>query len=348
MSTTASSSLSRRHFLAKGALAATGIAIPGALNAGHAADPKPLVTATPNTAAPTPIDGTSQHRFKLGIATYSYWHFQPKKFPIEAVIDKAAALEVEGVDILHRQMESEENAYCQRIKRHAFLNGIDLICLSMHQNFVNYNVAKRQFDPEKRAAQVAHTHKCLEIASRLGIPSMRINAGQWGTTKSFDKLMENRGIEAIPEGATEDDAFKWAIESIRQCLDRAAELGVILALENHWGLSSTPEGMLRIHREINSPWLALLPDTGNFLENPYDKLAKVFPHAAYVQAKTYYGGGEWYTLDLDYKRIFRLLRDAGYKGYVGIEFEGKAPGDEGTRLSVEHLRACSEATSGKR
>jgi sugar phosphate isomerase/epimerase len=310
---------SRRRFLAGAALSGAGLMFPSGV-------------ARADVAAAPALDA-GRRRFKLGIATYSYWHFSPKKFPIETVIDKAAALEVEGVDVLHRQLESEDNAYLQKLKRHAFLNGIDLICLSMHQNFATPNA-------EARERNVKHTLKCLDIASRLGIPSMRINAGTWGTTKSFTKLMENRGIEQPPPGVTEEDGFKWVLEGIGKCLARAEELGVILALENHWGLSGTPEGMLRIFREINSPWLQLLPDTGNFLEEPYEKLAKVFPHACYVQAKTYFGGGEWYSLDLDYKRIFRLLRKAGYKGYVGIEFEGKAPADEGVPQSVALLRAA--------
>ena len=69
-------------------------------------------------------------RIKLGISTYSYWHFTPNKIPIETVIDQAAELGVEGVDVLHRQMESEDGAYLQKLKRHAFLNGVSLICSS--------------------------------------------------------------------------------------------------------------------------------------------------------------------------------------------------------------------------
>jgi sugar phosphate isomerase/epimerase len=325
-------STTRRQFLTNAALTGAALALPANLRA--ADDAKPTAAAATAVSAAAPAVATAgKRRFKLGIATYTYWHFLSQKFPIEAVIDKAAALEVEGVDILHRQMESEDNAYLQKIKRHAFCNGIDLICLSMHQNFISTDAAKRQ-------KNVEHTLKCIEIAGRLGVPCMRINAGLWGTTKSFDKLMENRGIEAAPPGVTDEDGFKQAIEGINKCIGRAAELGVILALENHWGLSGTPEGMLRIYREINSPWLQLLPDTGNFLEDPYDKLAKVFPHACYVQAKTYFGGGEWYTLDLDYKRIIRQLREADYRGYIGIEFEGKAPADEGARKSVDLLRAA--------
>ena len=79
-------------------------------------------------------------------------------------------------------------------------------------------------------------------------------------------------------------------------------------------------------------------DTGNFRDDPYDKLAQLAPRVSYVQAKTYFGGGEWYTLDLDYKRIIQILRDAGYKGYVTIEFEGKEDPATGVPKSVDLLR----------
>lgn len=294
----------------------------------------PLAPLATFANEPTPAQSTEARRtFPLAIASYSYWHFKQVKVPITHVIDAAARLEVQGVDVLHRQLESEDNSALQAIKRHALMNGIALVCLSMHQDFVLGDDAKRQHE-------IQHTLKCLDIAARLGIPCMRINAGRWGTIKGFDKLMEARGIEPLPPGLTEEDGFKRAIDGIRACLARAAELGIVLGLENHWGLSGTPEGLLRILNEVNSPWLKALPDTGNFLEDPYNKLARILPHACYIQAKTYYGGGEWYTLELDYQRIINLLRQSNYRGFIGIEFEGKEHADTGVPKSVAMLQAA--------
>ena len=89
---------------------------------------------------------------------------------------------------------------------------------------------------------------------------------------------------------------------------------------------------------INSPWLRVTLDTGNFLEDPYDRLAKLAPHACLVQAKTYYGGGLWYTLDLDYPRIAKLLAAANYRGWVSLEFEGKDDPRQAVPRSLEMLR----------
>jgi sugar phosphate isomerase/epimerase len=288
---------------------------------------------TPQAAPPT------RKRLKLGVCTYSYWHFRDPKVSIETVIEKAADLGVHGVDVLHRQMDiperepltAEHRSYLRKLKRHAFRNGVELICLSIHQNFV-------QEDPAERQKHVEHTHKCLEIAQELGIPCIRLNSGRWNTIKDFDDLMKARGIEPILPGHSEDDGFNWCIECIEKCIPKAEQCGVVMALENHWGLSRTPEGQLRLINAVPSPWLGALMDTGNFMEDPYDKLKMIAPKTVYVQAKTYYGGGEWYTLDLDYKRIAKILDEAGYTGFVSSEYEGKEAADIAVPKSIKLLR----------
>ncbi len=280
-----------------------------------------------------------RRRTKLGIATYSYWHFKTTKVPIATVMDRAAELGVEGVDILHRQMDLEERApldaagrsYLHGLKRHAFRHGLEICCVSTHQSFVKP-------DPAELAVEIEHTKKCIELAYELGCPSIRINTGRWGTTKSFDELMANRGIEPVLPGRTEEEGFKWCIDGIERCLPKAEQCGVVLALENHWGLARTPEGLLRILNSIKSPWLGGLMDTGNFLEDPYPKLEAIAPQTVYVQAKTYHGGGEWYSLDLDYPRIAGILDRAGYTGWVSLEMEGREDPAIAVPKSIAMLR----------
>ena len=302
----------RRQFLASGATAAAaGAFLPVS------------VTAAPEKKAP---------RNKLALATYSYWHFTRNKYPIEKVIDHAAELGVEGVDVLHMQMASEKMEYLRKLKRHAFLNGVGLVGLSIHQGFVKPKA-------EDRKKNIAHTIHCMELAHELGIPCIRLNTGRWRTSRSFDELMANRGIEPPVKGYTDEDGFKWCIDSIEQCLPAAEKLGVHMALENHWGLARTPEGLLRIAKQFDdNPWLGVLMDTGNFLENPYSKLEKIASRTTFVQAKTYYGGGKWYTLDLDYQRIAGILRKVNYRGYISIEFEGKENAQTAVPKSVQLMR----------
>ncbi|MDH4240775.1 MAG: sugar phosphate isomerase/epimerase [Phycisphaerae bacterium] len=252
----------------------------------------------------------------ISVSTYSFWRFKKGlKLPIETCIEQASGMGFNGVEILHRQMESESNDYLQNLKRCALINGIDLCGMSIHQGFLSPDGTKRQNN-------IDHTIKCIELAYKLGIPLIRLNTGTWGTSKSFDDLMENRGIEKPLPGYTDDDGFKWVIDSINKCLPAAEKCGVILALENHWGLARTPQGLLRIVNAVDSPWLRVLLDTGNFLEDPYDKLEQCAPQTVFMHAKMYYGGGLWYTLDLDYPRIAKIMLRHNFRGYVSLEFEG--------------------------
>ncbi len=282
--------------------------------------------------AVTPSNRIKRHH-PIGISTYSFWRFNGprEETPISMCIDEAARLGFDGVEILHVQMEAEDNASLQRLKRQAFHAGLDLSGFSTHQDFLDP-------DPSVRADEVAKTIRQIELAYEMGIPTMRINTGRWGTSANFDALMANRGIEPPLEGYTDEQGFEWVIEAIEKCVPRAEECGVVLGLENHWGLGRTASGVKRIVEAIDSPWLQVTLDTGNFLENPYDQLETLAPMTSLVQAKTYYGGGKWYTLDLDYPRIGEIMRDAGYKGYISLEFEGKAEWREALPKSLELLR----------
>ena len=224
-------------------------------------------------------------RIRLAVSTYSYWHFTPVKYPIEKVIEHAAALGFEGVEILHRQMEDETPAYVNGLKKAAFRAGLSLPMLSIHQDFVHP-------DPAERQKHVDHTKHCLELAAQLGIPCVRLNSGRWKTIQSFDDLMKVKGDEPPLPGHTQDEAIDWCVKSIEACLPTAEKEGVMLALENHWGLTTRPENLLRIYKAVPSPWLGINLDTGNFPGDPYAGLEQLAKDAVIVQAKTYYGGGQ--------------------------------------------------------
>ncbi len=280
--------------------------------------------ATLSPTAPADAKPAPARANRLAVSTYSFWQFRrDRPRDVGKCIDLAAEMGFDGVEILHRQMEDESNATLQKLKRRAFVNGLDLCGFSTHQGFLS---------PKKEVRQknVEHTLKCIELAYRMGIPTMRVNTGTWGTSGSFDELMKNRGVEPPVKGHTDEDGFGWVIDGLGQCLKKAEECGVVLGLENHWGLGRTAEGVLRVVDALKSPWLRVTLDTGNFLEGPYDRLEKLAPKAVLVQAKTYFGGGLWYTLELDYGRIAGLLHKHNYRGYVSLEFEGK----EGPRTAV--------------
>lgn len=272
-------------------------------------------------------------RQRIAVSTYSYWHFTPERYPIEKVIEDAARAGFDGVEVLHRQMMDETPAYLNRLKRLAFLHGLDLVMLSIHQDFVSPWADERQ-------QAIRHTEYGIELATRLGIPAVRINSGRWKTIRVFADLMKAKGDEPPLPGYTEDDAFKWCIDSIAACIPAAEKAGVVLALENHWGMTTKTEALLRIVDAVKSPWLCVNLDIGNFPVDPYPEIEKLAPRAGIVHAKTYYGGGEYYTLNLDYKRIAGILQSARFDGYLSLEMEGKEAPETAVRKSLETLRTA--------
>ncbi|MGL4419653.1 MAG: sugar phosphate isomerase/epimerase family protein, partial [Gemmataceae bacterium] len=237
--------------------------------------------------------GERPRRNRIAVSTYSFWQFKNKELQdIGKCIDLAEMMGFDGVEILHRQMTDESDAALQKIKQRAFTNGLDLCGFSTHQSFLYASAEERQ-------KNIDLTIRQMELAYKLGIPTMRVNTGTWRTSKNFDELMKNKGMEPPIPGHTDEDGYKWAIDGLTACLKTAEKCGVTLGLENHWGLGRTPEGVERIVSTINSPWLRVTLDTGNFLDDPYTKLEKLAPRTVLLQAKTYFGGGTWYTLDLD-------------------------------------------------
>jgi L-ribulose-5-phosphate 3-epimerase len=317
------SELSRRHFLSATAVGLGGLAA--------AASGSSSVSASQADAAVT------KRRQRFAVSTYSFWQFQHENYrDIEKCIDIAGELGFDGVEILHRQMTSEDNGYLQQLKKRAFINGLDLCGFSTHQGFLNP-------DPAVRQKNVDHTIHCIEMAYSLGIPTLRVNTGTWGTSKDFDDLMANKGIEPVREGCTEEQGFQWVNEGLTACLPTAEKCGVLLGLENHWGLGRTSAGVMKVVNEIKSPWLQVTMDTGNFLENSIPQLEELAPHAVLVQAKTYFGGGRWYTLEIDYPKVAQILAANHYKGYVSLEFEGNAEPKEGVEKSLAMLQEAFKA-----
>tara|TARA_Y100001949_G_C15930858_1_gene305599 strand:- start:159 stop:1088 length:930 start_codon:yes stop_codon:yes gene_type:complete len=269
---------------------------------------------------------------KIGVSSYSFWHFDENSKPsMSFCIENAARMGFDGIEFLLVQMSSVDNSHLQMLKKKAFHAGLDIMGLSTHQGFLNPSENYRNENINKTIDQI-------EIAYKLGIPTMRINTGRWGTSESFDALMANKGIEPPISGYTETDGFPWVIDSIEKCLPTAEKCGVVLGLENHWGLGISAKNVKKIIEEIDSPWLKATLDTGNFLEDRDNQIKNLAPYACLVQAKTYYGGGVWYTLDIDYESIGRVMRDNNYKGYISLEFEGNEDPMTAVPKSLEVLR----------
>ena len=319
--------MNRRKFInaAAGAVAGTTCAI----LSGDA------TSATISPSGRKATNGQAETPFRpnpIGVSTYSFWRFRnDTKLTMTECIDWAARMGFDGVELLQVQMQDQSDAYLNKIKRHALLNGMPLIGMSTHQGFVSP-------DEDRRKNNIAKTIDSIEKAYKLGIPTIRINTGRWGTTRSFDQLMADKGIEKRLEGFTDDDGFKWVTDSLAECVKRAEKCGVVLGLENHWGLGRTAEGVMRCIRTLNSPWLKATLDTGNFFERRNEQFKMMAPETVLVQAKTYLGGGTWYTIDINYDEIAKIMQQANYRGFISLEFEGKEDFETAIPKSLELLR----------
>ncbi|MDR1478270.1 MAG: sugar phosphate isomerase/epimerase [Planctomycetaceae bacterium] len=328
-------SVSRRNFCYK--IASCGIVGGILASTLREKSDRPKIFANETTQTTTTTTTTTQTSGArtgnlIGVSTYSFWHFEKEEVPIEKCIDLAAKFGFDAVEILEVQMTKRDPKTIAEIKRQTLSRGLFLCGLSTHQTFVSP-------DSEIRQTNIDKTKQSIELAHNLGIPTIRVNTGRWSTTKTFDDLMKNRGVEPPLEGYTDEDGFPWVIDSFRKLVPFAEAAGVVMGLENHWGLGSTPEGVLKIVDAVNSPYLQVTADTGNFFEDYYAKFEKLVPKAVLVQTKTYFGGGKWYSLEIDYDKIAEILQKHNYRGFISLEFEGNEPPEIAVPKSLSMLRS---------
>jgi sugar phosphate isomerase/epimerase len=155
----------------------------------------------------------------------------------------------------------------------------------------------------KRDEEIKNVKRWVDYAEILGAPVIRIFSGH-------------------PHDTSVAEAHKLAVQAIEECCQYAGEHGVFLALENHGGLTTTAEGILALVRDVKSPWFGVNLDTGNFQSSdPYAELAQLAPYAINVQVKVSIHPQGGTRQHADFRRLARIAADAGYRGYIVLEFE---------------------------
>ncbi|RPI82748.1 MAG: sugar phosphate isomerase/epimerase, partial [Planctomycetaceae bacterium] len=179
---------------------------------------------------------------------------------------------------------------------------------------------------EARDKTLAHTRKWIDYAALMGAPVIRIFAG------------------TVPQGDSDDAAIERCAAGINEALDHAAKKGVCLALENHGGITTRPEQMLKIVGKVKeSAWFGVNFDGGNFRsEDPYADLAKIAPYAINVQLKAdIYRNNV--REDTDFAKVIKILANAGYRGYIVLEYESAEDPKTGVPRHLETLRKLVDA-----
>jgi sugar phosphate isomerase/epimerase len=258
---------------------------------------------------------------KVGSTAYSYRKYlKSGEMTLEGFLDKAVEIGLDCVDLTSYYFPKTDDEYLYHIKKYAYLNGLDITGTAVGNRFSHP-------EPEKRAEVVQMVKDWVDISAKLGAPCIRVFAG------------------GLPEGHTFEEAMKWTAECLEECAEYAKPRGVIIALEDHGGITSTAEQVISILKAVGGSyleerWLGTLLDLGNYRGDPYGNIEKAAPYAVATHAKTdvhIEGEGK---KDADFERITKILHEAGYKGCLSIEYEGAEEPMTAIPKFVKYLKEC--------
>ncbi|QOI99266.1 MAG: sugar phosphate isomerase/epimerase [Phycisphaeraceae bacterium] len=183
-------------------------------------------------------------------------------------------------------------------------------------------------DPARRTKTIDNHEKWLDAAAALGCHSIRVNASSGGT---FEEQQERTA------------------DGLRRLCERGDTRGVNVIVENHGGLSSHGGWLAGVMRRVDHPRCGTLPDFGNFRIRPgeeynrYEGTRELLPWAKGVSAKSYDFNDAGEETTIDYARMLTIVADGGYRGHVGVEYEGsRLPEREGvlaTKALLERVRS---------
>jgi sugar phosphate isomerase/epimerase len=279
-----------------------------------------LALHTPTADAIEPIKRTAGSHFKFSLAAYSYRDLlkgnQPK-LKLNDFIDDCAKFNLDGTELTSYYFPPHPTPeFLRDIKAYAFRRGLDVSGTAVGNDFCH--------PPGKRREQeIASVKRWIEYADMMDAPVIRIFSGGAKTGQSVD------------------EARNLAVAAIDECCDYAGKYGVFLALENHGGIVAEADGVLAIVRAVKSPWFGVNLDSGNFrTENVYGDLAKIAPYAINVQVKiTIHPAGKS-DEPSDFKRLGQILKTAGYRGYIALEYEGRGQPRQDCPKYIDQIRAA--------
>ena len=182
-------------------------------------------------------------------------------------------------------------------------------------------------DKNKRNQAVENHKKWVDAAATLGCHAIRVNTGGHYSASNVESVAE--GCGALTDYGTKNK--------------------IKIICENHGGPSSDPDSLLAVIKKVGSPTFGTLPDFGNFPNKDhvysidvYDAIARMMPYAKGVSAKSYDFDDAGNEKHMDFARIMKIVTDAGYNGWVGIEYEGsklsEPEGIKATKVLLEKLR----------
>lgn len=177
-----------------------------------------------------------------------------------------------------------------------------------------------------RLKAVENHYKWAEAAKSFGCHSIRVNAYSKGTP---------------------DEQRERVADGLHRLGEFGAKLGLNVIVENHGGLSSHGDWLASVMKKVGLPNVGTLPDFGNFEDyDRYKAVAEMMPFAKAVSAKSHDFDAQGTCIETDYRRMLKIVLDAGYRGHFGIEYEGdKISEPEGIRLTKKLLEKVRDELS---
>jgi sugar phosphate isomerase/epimerase len=244
---------------------------------------------TPEAIDPVPRPG-NKPVLKLSLAAYSYRQYLDLKKPSLTLfdfIDIAAWGPLDAVELTSYYFAETSDAYLKKLKDRCRQQGLAISGV-----------------PERLKSEIATVKAWLERAAKLEAETVRIFAG------------------SLERGDTLEEAQRRVVAAIEECCAHAEKVGVKVALENHGGITATPELLLTLVKQVRSKAFGVNVDTGNFhTADPYADIAKIVPYGIVAQVKTEIIRADKKREDADLPRIIRILKEANFQGYVALEYE---------------------------
>lgn len=269
------------------------------------------------TSAIDPIKRPSDKPdLKLSLAAYSMRQFLDLKKPTLTLfefIDFAAELPLDAVELTSYYWAETTDAYTEKLKTYAAKKKLAISGVPIGNNFCVKDEAAYK-------KQIQDVKDWIVRAAKVGATCVRIFAG------------------SLPKGDTLEDAQKRVVAAMNECCEVAEKHKVMLALENHGGITDTPEHLLELVKPVKSKWLGVNIDTGNFhTADPYADIAKIAPYGVVSQVKTEVFPNNKKE-DADLAKVVKILKDANFHGYVALEYEAKDDPKVAVPKYVKELR----------
>jgi sugar phosphate isomerase/epimerase len=285
------------------------------------------------TASRTALYGAEEGKplFKISLAEWSLHRtlFDGKLNNLDFPAVAKREFGIEAVEYVNQffKGKAKDTAYLTDLKKRASDSGVTSVLI-----MIDDEGDLGDPDEARRTAAVEKHYKWVEAAKFLDCHSIRVNASSRG---SFDEQM------------------KLAADGLGRLNEFGAQHGIGVIVENHGGLSSNGKWLAGVMKMVDHPNCGTLPDFGNFRvsdDEEYDRyqgVQELMPFAKGVSAKSHEFDAEGNEVRTDYDKMLKIVLDAGYHGYIGIEWEGDQPGEiEGIRLTQRLLERTKDRLAG--